>query len=65
MDDFGEKLRELVEQSSVSKKEVADALGITSAGLSSIFSSGNTKIDTVFKICDVVAVDLHFKPPSL
>lgn len=48
---YGEKLRELVEGSKVSKKEVAEALGITSAGLSSIFSSENTKIDTIYKIC--------------
>lgn len=49
---YGEKLRVLVEGSTVTKKEVAEALGITSAGLSSIFSSENTKIDTIYRICE-------------
>lgn len=55
---WGQKLREMVEFSGVSKGDVAKALEITPGALSSSFGSETLRIDTVFRICSAC----HVKP---
>lgn len=56
MEHFGNKLKELVENTGISKKDIAASLDMTPAALSSLFSAENTKIDTIYKICSACNV---------
>jgi len=56
---WGEKLREMVENTGIPKKEISDALGITPGALSSTFASPTLKIDTIYKVCRVCKVKAY------
>lgn len=54
---YGQRLEELVEESSLTRKEIAEKMGITPGNLSQLVGRTHLKTDVIEKACKALNID--------